>query len=74
MTKEKIKEICKKYDIIEYTINNDMSINANQNVFFSGKGLEALPLNFNEVNGAFQCERNYLLSLKGAPNYVILNK
>ena len=69
MTKDDIHEICKKYDITNYIINDDMSIDVHGIVVLFGEIIE-LPLNFNKVTGTFICEKNRLISLKGAPNYV----
>ena len=61
---EDIKGICKKYDIEDYTINPDGSIDVNGNVDLYNKGL---PLKFNKVNGWFDCDANKLTSLEGSP-------
>jgi hypothetical protein len=62
-----IDKICRKYNIINYTINSDNSVDVNDNVYFCDKKLESIPLNFNIVNGYFDCNHNYLTSLKGCP-------
>jgi hypothetical protein len=62
-----IDEICKKYSIKKYTINNDNSVDVNGYVELWNKGLKSIPLNFNIVNGWFDCGRNLLTSLKGCP-------
>jgi hypothetical protein len=62
-----IDKICRKYDIINYTINSDNSVDVNDNVYFWDKKLESIPLNFNIVNGRFGCNYNHLTSLKGCP-------
>ena len=55
---------CFKYGIINYTINKDFSIDVNENVNLSNRGLKKLPLKFNKVNGYFDCSRNNLTSLR----------
>lgn len=68
-----IEELCDKYDITGYTINNDGSIDVKGNVEFpnwSIKDLGRLPLKFNKVTGWFECNRNGLTTLEGAPQYV----
>jgi len=65
-----IKELCKKYFILKYTINEDNSIDVNGNVNINAKFLRKLPLKFNNVTGDFYCAHNYLTSLEGAPQYV----
>ena len=67
---ENIKDICKEYDIINYTINPDGSIDVNGSVYLSYKNLTKLPLNFNKVTGDFYCANNNLTSLDGCPEYV----
>ena len=64
---EDIKEICKKYSITNYTINQDGSIDVNEYVDLSNKGLTKLPLKFNKINGIFNCSWNKLTTLEGSP-------
>jgi hypothetical protein len=65
-----IDEICEKYQIKNYTINDDGTIDVDGGVGFSGYGLEELPLNFNRVTGFFVCDDNQLTTLKGSPRWV----
>ncbi len=67
---EDIDSICKKYDIRNYTINPDGSIDVDSNVDLSEKGLTKLPLKFGKVTGSFYCYRNQLTTLEGSPNEV----
>jgi hypothetical protein len=62
-----IDRICEKYDIKNYTINSDNSVDVDGNVYLWDKKLTSIPLNFNIVNGYFECGYNYLTSLKGCP-------
>ncbi len=62
-----IDKICRKYKIVNYTINSDNSVDVDGDVNLFNKGLESIPLNFNIVNGYFDCGYNYLTSLKGCP-------
>jgi hypothetical protein len=62
-----IDTICEKYDIENYTINSDNSVDVDDDVWLYNKGLKSIPLNFNIVNGYFECGDNYLTSLKGCP-------
>ena len=66
----KINEICQKYDIENYTINEDGSIDVDGDVDLYKCELTELPLNFNKVNGDFDCSYNFLTTLKGSPKYV----
>ena len=65
-----IDEICEKYEIENYTINPDGSIDVYGNVFLYKKGLTELPLTFNKVTGYFDCSVNDLTTLKGSPKWV----
>jgi hypothetical protein len=67
---EYIHRICKEYDIVNYAINDDQSIDVDGNVYLYTKGLTKLPLKFNKVNGYFDCSYNQLTSLEGAPKEV----
>ena len=67
---ENIDEICKKYNIKDYTINTDGSIDVDRHVDLLDKGLTKLPLKFNKVNGSFYCSNNKLTSLEGCPKEV----
>jgi hypothetical protein len=65
-----IHDICKKYNIKNYTINDDGSIDVNGSVDLSWYKLIELPLNFNRVTGYFSCSSNNLTSLKGCPRWI----
>lgn len=68
--RQEIVFICKKYDIKEYTINEDGSIDVyDDSVRLTNLGLTKLPLKFRKVNN-FKCDRNQLTSLEGAPQIV----
>ena len=65
-----IEEICKKYGIKNYTINDDGSIDVDGDVYINDEGLTELPLTFNKVTGVFNCDDNKLTTLKGSPKSV----
>ena len=65
-----IDAICKRYDIKNYTINSDGSIDVDGSVYLNEMDLNKLPLKFNRVSGTFYCYRNLLTSLEGAPKWV----
>ena len=67
---ENIDIICRKYNIIDYTINIDGSIDTDDNVDLDYLILTKLPLKFNKINGYFDCSRNKLTTLKGCPEKV----
>ncbi|MCK9475625.1 MAG: hypothetical protein M0R46_06895 [Candidatus Muirbacterium halophilum] len=65
-----IEAICEKYNIKNYIINEDDSIDVDGNVDLFNKGLKVLPLKFRKVSGNFKCSFNKLTSLKGSPQSV----
>ena len=69
-TDEEIHELCRKYRIKNYTINEDKSIDVDGNVDLYNKGLSKLPLKFRHVKGDFDCGDNNLITLEGAPETV----
>jgi hypothetical protein len=69
-TRDEVIEVCKKYDIENYTINDDLSIDVDGSVYLEKEKLEYLPLKFNYVSGDFSCYDNKLKSLEGCPQTV----
>ena len=65
-----IEQICKKYEIKNYTINDDGSIDVDGDVYLNNRVLTELPLTFNKISGSFDCGSNQLTSLKGSPKWV----
>ena len=65
-----IEETCRKYGISNYTINDDGSIDVNNEVFIAARGLTELPLKFNKVSWNFDCSANKLTTLEGSPKSV----
>lgn len=70
ISEQEIHDICKKYDITNYSINPDGSINVRGNVNLSYMALLKLPLEFNIVHGHFYCDSNKLTSLNKFPKFV----
>jgi len=68
--KDRIDTICEQYNIKNYLINADGSLDVNGSVNISLNGLLAIPLRFNNVTGSFYCNYNSLTSLLGCPKYV----
>lgn len=64
---QNIHQLCVKYEISDYDINQDGSIDVYGNVFLYKKGLTELPLRFNIVTGNFNCRNNKLTNLKHCP-------
>ena len=72
MDVNKIRSLCVKYSILDYTINDDGSIDVEHSVDLSYalSNMSELPLKFNKVNGSFDCSNNNLETLEGSPKYV----
>jgi hypothetical protein len=68
-TEQEIKDLCSKYDIENYQIRDDGSIDVYENVGLFDN-FEELPVCFNEVSGFFVCKNNNLTTLKGCPKKV----
>jgi hypothetical protein len=67
---ESIHSICKEYNITNYTINDDGSIDVDGSVSLYDFRLTKLPLKFRNVSGNFYCHNNQLTSLECAPTSV----
>jgi hypothetical protein len=65
-----VDDLCQIYNIRNYTINPDNSIDVNGSVDLKYNNLEKLPIKFRTVTGNFYCHRNKLKSLEGAPESV----
>ncbi len=59
-----------KFDIIHYTINDDGSIDVNDDVIMIDENLNEIPFKFNKIYYAFSVARNKLKSLKNCPKYI----
>ena len=57
------------YEIENYTINDDLTIDVNGNVDLTHQSLTYFPsfIKFNKVSGYFYCYNNQLISLEGCP-------
>jgi len=65
-----IHGICSKFDITNYTINYDYSLDVVGYVNLDANSLTKIPLKFNRVSEYFTCGYNNLTTLKGSPEYV----
>ncbi|MCK9475612.1 MAG: hypothetical protein M0R46_06830 [Candidatus Muirbacterium halophilum] len=65
-----IEAICEKYNIKNYIINEDDSIDVDGVVDLSHEKLKVLPLKFRNVSREFNCDSNNLTSLEGSPQNV----
>ena len=70
VNEQEIHDLCRKYGIVNYTINEDGRIDIKGDVYLSNKGLTKLPIRFRNVSGDFDCNNNQLTSLEGAPRSV----
>ena len=73
METKEIKEICKKFKIEDYQINDDETIDVNNDVFIrgiTGEKIEEITLLFNKIIGDFVCNFNKIKSIKGSRTIV----
>jgi hypothetical protein len=79
-TRDEVIEVCEKYEIYNYIINDDLSINVegdvdlnidiDEDIGLQNIKLKYLPVVFNYVKGSFYCQDNELISLEGSPRDV----
>ena len=69
-SKEEIDHLCKKFNIKNYSINSDLSIDVQGDVDLDNLKLRLLPLRFSRVSGNFTCSYNLLTTLEGGPREV----
>jgi hypothetical protein len=69
-SKEDIDSICRKYNIRNYVVNEDGTVDVDGDVNLVNRGLTELPLKFRKVSGHFYCYINQLTSLEGSPREV----
>ena len=70
-SEDQIIQVCKKYKILNYSINPDFSIDVEGSVYLSHLNLTSLPLRFSRVGGDFACSFNLLTTLEGSPREVV---
>jgi hypothetical protein len=68
--KDRIDSICEKYNILNYSINSNGSIDVFGDVDLISRKLFKFPLKFGNVTGKFICAYNNLTSLVGCPTIV----
>lgn len=59
--------------IQKYTINADLSVDVNDDVYLYGKNLTEIPVKFNIISGNFNCGHNRLTSLINCPKIINRN-
>jgi len=66
--KQEIEDWLNTLEIENFTVNNDLTVDVDDNVDISDKNLTEIPVQFNKINGWFNCSGNKeLKSLKGCP-------
>jgi len=67
-----IKAWLEKYEIGNYTINDDLTIDTTGNLNLAYSGIEKFPeyIKFRTINGDFSVKGNGMTSLRGCPEYV----
>jgi len=66
----KVFKELEKLGIVNYTFNDDFSIDVNGSVNLYKRRLTILPIKFRNVSGYFDCSYNNLTSLEGSPKTV----
>ena len=62
-----VEEILQKLNIKDYTINNDLSVDVDNDVELDGRILTKIPIKFNKVEGDFSCHSCKLITLENSP-------
>ena len=70
LTAKRIATVCAFFNITNYQINDDLSIDVNDHVSLSNRGVGEFPLKFNKVYGNFNCSSNNLTTLENGPKFV----
>ena len=69
-TREEVEDWLNEMEIKNYVINDDLTVDVNNNVNISHKNLEEIPVKFGIIIGDFNCHDNKLTSLEGCPQIV----
>jgi hypothetical protein len=69
-TIDEIKNWLDKYGIKNYTINDDLTVDVDGDVYLSHNQLTSILVQFKNVGGYFYCYNNQLTSLEGCPSSV----
>ena len=65
-----VKQWLDNMEIKKYVINDDLSVDVNGDVLLYKKGLSEIPVQFNRVDGFFNCANNQLTSFKNFQIYI----
>lgn len=69
-TKEETENWLDKMKIKNYTINDDLTVDVDGDIYLISKKLKYIPVKFRKVGGDFYCFENRLTSLEGCPTSV----
>ena len=69
-TKQEIEIWLNKYEIKNYTINDDMTVDVDGDVWLYGRKFKEIPVKFNIVKGDLCCSKNKLTSTEFLPKEV----
>ena len=70
MSNQEIKDICDKYYIKNYTINDDGTVDVDDGVNLARRRFTEFPIRFGSVSGDFNANDNQLTTLEGSPHTV----
>ena len=67
---QEIEYVLEDMGIKNYTINDDLTVDVKGDVTIQLRNIKNIPIRFNKVSGDFDCRKNQLTSLQGAPQEV----
>jgi len=67
---KRIKDWLDTYQIKNYTIREDLSVDVDGMVDLQYKGIKEIPIQFGKIIGTFICSHNYITSTDGFPREV----
>lgn len=70
MTHQEIREWCIKYNISNFTIQDDGTVNVNSPVFIIDNKITKIPIKFGTIEFGFYCEIPNLTTLENCPYHV----
>ena len=69
-TRKEIENWLNEIEIEDYVINEDLTVDVNEDVNIHEMSIKEIPIRFGRVNGNFNCNSNLLINLKNCPNVV----
>lgn len=70
LNKKQIQRWLDKHEIKNYTINDDLTVDVNGDVFLFGCQLRIIPFKFGVINGFFDCSNNHIRDSNFFPIWV----